>query len=181
MNQHAIFQWVLMALILALAGCASTSEPVPTQEPVDVVDPTAGGAETGAIVGGSSLSRRQYGPDAPPGSPLAQRAIYFDYDAATVKAEYRPVVEAHGTYLSENPRIRVVLEGNADERGTREYNIALGERRGNAVRRLMLYQGAAPEQIRVVSYGEERPVSAGSGDSAWAQNRRVEIVYAGEE
>jgi peptidoglycan-associated lipoprotein len=181
MNQNAFFQCALMALFVALAGCASTSETVPTQEPVEVDDPTGSGAETGAIVGGSSLSRRQYGPDAPPGSPLAQRAIYFDYDAATVKAEYRPVVEAHGTYLSENPRIRLVLEGNADERGTREYNIALGERRAHAVRRIMLYQGAAPEQIRIVSYGEERPVSAGSGDSAWAQNRRVEIVYAGDE
>jgi peptidoglycan-associated lipoprotein len=181
MNLRDVVLLTLAVVSLLVAGCATTADSVPQQDPADVTDATGAGAETGAIVGGSSLSRRQYGPKAPAGSPLAQRVIYFDFDAATVKAQYRPVAEAHGEYLRDNARMKVVLEGHADERGSREYNIALSERRAQAVRRLMLFQGAAPEQIRVVSFGEERPVSTASSESAWAQNRRVEIVYAGDE
>jgi len=112
-----------------------------------------------------------------PDSLLSKRVVYFDFDSAQVKEEYRPIVEAHAKYLATHPSAHVVLEGHADERGTREYNMALGERRANAVKKLMVLMGADPDQIDVVSYGEERPAVLGHDESAWSKNRRVEIVY----
>jgi len=109
--------------------------------------------------------------------PLARRAIYFAFDKADVKAEDRQIVKAHAAYLVSHPRVHVRLEGFADERGTREYNMALGERRGNSVLALFSLQGVAPEQIETISYGEERPIARGHDESSWRLNRRVEIVY----
>ena len=103
--------------------------------------------------------------------------IYFDYDSSEIKAEYIDVVAAHAAYLVKYPSARTRLEGHTDERGSREYNIGLGERRAQAVRRALLAQGAAEAQIATVSYGEERPAASGSDEAAYAQNRRVEITY----
>jgi len=118
------------------------------------------------------------------GSPLDDpdgarevRVIYFDYDKAEVRAEYRAPVQAHARHMARNPELLVTLEGHADERGSREYNLALGESRANAIRRQMVLLGASAGQIRVVSYGEERPVADGHDESAWSLNRRVEIIY----
>lgn len=112
-----------------------------------------------------------------PASPLSKRVIYFDYDKSEVRDEFRPIVQAHANFLGANPRAQITLEGHTDERGSREYNIALGERRAEAVRRLMLFMGASDGQIQTVSYGEERPAAQGHDDAAWQQNRRVEIIY----
>lgn len=112
-----------------------------------------------------------------PDSLLAQRVILFDYDQSSVRPEYRDVVEIHARYLSQNPSARVTLEGHADERGSREYNLALGERRGKSVASLLTAQGASANQVDVVSYGEERPAALCGNNSCWSQNRRVEIVY----
>jgi peptidoglycan-associated lipoprotein len=112
-----------------------------------------------------------------PRSPLAQRLVYFEFDSSEVRSEFRSTVSAHARYLSQNTGAAVTLEGHADERGSREYNLALGERRANAVRSLLLAEGAAGAQIQTVSYGEEKPAAAGHDESAWSQNRRVEIVY----
>ena len=112
-----------------------------------------------------------------PESPLQVRVIYFDYDQTDVRAEYQAAVEAHARFLANNPTTAITLEGHADERGSREYNLALGERRANAVRRYIVLLGASAEQLRSVSYGEERPVSENHDDAAWALNRRVEIIY----
>jgi len=101
--------------------------------------------------------------------------IYFDFDQSTIKAEFRAALNGHAAYLSQNPSANIVLEGHADERGTREYNIALGERRGNAVSRYLVVQGVSVDAIEVVSFGEERPVNAGHDSASWAENRRVEI------
>ena len=111
-----------------------------------------------------------------PTSPLSKRVIYFDYDSDEVRDEYRATLEAHAAYLSEK-RAAATLEGNTDERGSREYNLGLGERRAQAVRRLMTAYGAGGNQLRAVSFGEEKPAADGGDESAWSLNRRVEIVY----
>ena len=112
-----------------------------------------------------------------PNSSLSGRVVYFNFDSAEIRSESRPIVEGHARYLLNDPAAAVVLEGHADERGTREYNIALGERRGEAVRRLMSAYGVASQQIRVLSYGEERPAELGHDEASYARNRRVEITY----
>ncbi len=112
-----------------------------------------------------------------PDSPLAKRVVYFDYDRAEVTDESRITVEAHAGYLTSHPGASITVEGHADERGSREYNMGLGERRANAVRRLMALLGASGDQIRSVSYGEERPAVEGHTESAWQYNRRAEIIY----
>lgn len=114
-----------------------------------------------------------------PESPLATRVVYFDLDSSEIRDEYRSVVEAHAAYLAEHPEARLRLEGHTDERGSREYNIALGERRANAVRQLMALLGATEQQLTPISYGEERPVALGHDESAWRLNRRVELEYTG--
>lgn len=115
-----------------------------------------------------------------PASPLSKRVIHFAFDSSEVAAEYLPVVAAHAEYLAANPDKRVVLEAHADERGSREYNIALSERRGNSVADLMKFQSVSASQVQVMSYGEEKPVSFGHDELSWEQNRRVEISYSGE-
>jgi peptidoglycan-associated lipoprotein len=103
--------------------------------------------------------------------------VYFDYDRAEIRAEFVPIVTAHAKYLNGNASRRVRLEGHSDERGSREYNIGLGERRAQAVRRALMLQGVTEAQITTVSYGEERPAVQGGDESAWAKNRRVELIY----
>lgn len=112
-----------------------------------------------------------------PNSLLSKRVVYFDFDKSAIKDEYRDIIAAHAAYLAEHPSAQITLEGNADERGSREYNMGLGERRAKAVEQFMLLQGASGSQIEVVSYGEERPVAFGHDEESWALNRRVEIVY----
>ncbi len=110
-------------------------------------------------------------------SPLGVRTIYFEFDSSDVPESGHIIIEAHARYLSNHSGALITLEGHADERGSREYNIALGERRADAVRKLMTLLGASDPQIRTISYGEERPAADGHDDSAWSLNRRVEIVY----
>ena len=112
-----------------------------------------------------------------PTSLLSVRIIYFEYDSSDVKSEDRTTVEAHAAYLVANPETIITLEGHADERGSREYNLALGEGRALTVKRLMTLIGASDDQIRTVSYGEERPAIDEHDDYSWSQNRRVEIIY----
>lgn len=114
-----------------------------------------------------------------PAGVLANRVIYFDYDSSEVRAEDQALVEAHANYLAQNPGRQVLLEGHADERGSREYNVALGERRALAVGRLMQLLGVSDTQMRTVSYGEENPADDGHDEIAWAANRRVELNYGG--
>lgn len=112
------------------------------------------------------------------GDVLDSRVVYFAFDKADINPEYLPILEAHGEYLSSNSGTRLRLEGHGDERGSREYNIGLGERRAQAVRQVLLLNGAAALQLSTVSYGEERPAVLGSDEEAWSLNRRVELVYA---
>ena len=112
---------------------------------------------------------------------LRQRVVYFDFDRSEIKPEFQAQIACHASYLRQFPGARVTLEGNADERGTREYNLGLGERRGNAVSSAVGAAGASSSQLNVVSYGEERPVCKEHGEPCWGKNRRVEIVYTAKQ
>jgi peptidoglycan-associated lipoprotein len=167
---------VLMAAALGLGGCAS-KRPKPAPEAA----PPAAGA--GAESSGASGANAEGGEDetaGPMAGLLASRTIYFDFDSAVIQGQGVDVVAAHAKYLAAHPDARVRLEGNTDERGSREYNIGLGDRRAQSVRRAMLLQGVADSQVTTVSYGEERPAVMGHSEAAWAKNRRVDIVYLGQ-
>ena len=114
-------------------------------------------------------------------SCLRQRVVYFDFDRAEIKSEFQAQIACHAAYLRQFPGARVTLEGNADERGTREYNLGLGERRGNAVSSALGAAGASTSQLNTVSYGEERPTCKDHNEGCWAKNRRVEIVYTSKQ
>lgn len=128
--------------------------------------------DDGSLAGGGDLND--------PSSPLGKRVIYFMYDSSQVEDQFVPVINAHAQYLSANPTQHLVLEGHADERGSREYNIALGEQRAQSVVRMLQMQGVNAEQMEVVSYGEEKPASDGHDEESWHQNRRVELRYQGQ-
>lgn len=132
------------------------------------------GVEVGGIQGNGGFVGD---PLQDPDSLLAKRVVYFDFDKSEIKSETREIIEAHAQYLSANPSVRIVVEGHCDERGTREYNLGLGERRGKAVQQVMSLLGVSSSQVEVVSYGEERPAAMGHEEDAWAMNRRVEFLY----
>lgn len=132
------------------------------------------GAEASVIAGGESYAGHSLDD---PNSPLSNRIVYFEYDSSSVREEDQVTLQAHGAYLAENPNARVKLEGHTDERGSREYNLALGERRALAIRQILMIQGAGVDQFQVISFGEERPAVEGSTDAAWQNNRRVELIY----
>lgn len=115
-----------------------------------------------------------------PNNILSKRSIYFDLDSYTVKDEFKPLVEAHARYLRENPSARMLIQGNTDERGGREYNLALGQKRADAVKKMLSLLGAKEEQIESVSLGEEKPKAPGSTEEAFSENRRDDILYSGE-
>jgi peptidoglycan-associated lipoprotein len=168
--------WVAaIAAPFVLAGCG---KPVakPDENASSTVSPDSAGA-----AGDDAASAGTVGGDTTAGGPtgelLSRRVIYFDYDSAEIRTDSQAIVAAHGKYLSDNTQTRVRIEGHADERGSREYNIGLGERRAQSVRRALLLQGVSEAQLATVSYGEERPAVAGSDEDAYSQNRRAEIVY----
>ena len=114
-----------------------------------------------------------------PGNILSRRSIFFDYDSNLIKDEFKPIVTAHARYLQQNPSTKIRVEGNADDRGSREYNIALGQRRSEAVKQMMQLLGARADQVEPVSFGEEKPRCTEAAESCWSQNRRGDIVYQG--
>lgn len=116
-----------------------------------------------------------------PGTLLATRSVYFDYNQDTLKPEYQNILQAHAKFLAEHPKLEMKLEGNTDERGGAEYNLALGQRRAENVNRTMVLLGAPLPQIEVVSWGKEKPKSSGHDESAWSMNRRVDITYSDEQ
>ncbi|MEQ6917497.1 peptidoglycan-associated lipoprotein Pal [Halomonas aquatica] len=136
-----------------------------------------GGVSTGTVDGrGVSGGRAGQMADADGRIP-ENRTIYFEYDSDTIRNEFEPVLTAHARFLRANPNATVMLQGHTDERGTREYNLALGERRAGAVKRYLNVQGVSPSQVEVLSYGEERPAARGQNEQAYAQNRRVVFAY----
>ncbi|MES1950939.1 peptidoglycan-associated outer membrane lipoprotein [Salinisphaera sp. S4-8] len=112
-----------------------------------------------------------------PNNPLSTRIIYFDLDQSTIPSRFSQAIQAHGRYLSQHPNVKLRLEGHTDERGTREYNVALGERRAESVQQALELSGASASQLSTLSFGEERPAELGSTESAYSKNRRVEFIY----
>ena len=164
---------VLAVCALALAACTST--PVaPVTDAGQPVKPTQNdGASTGKI---DTVTPPNADEELLKGK-LAERSIYFDLDSYVVKDQYRSVVEAHAEFLKKNPQRKVVIEGNADERGSREYNLALGQKRAEAVKSMMRVLGVSEAQLEAVSFGEERPKATGHDEAAYAENRRDDLSY----
>ncbi|MBI1194790.1 MAG: peptidoglycan-associated lipoprotein Pal [Gammaproteobacteria bacterium] len=174
----------LAIVLFALGGCASEPKSTSTEstQPVAAETTTTAPAETGTTSSAESsglgaVAPMQMDPLDDPSSPLAQRVVYFDFDKSVIRAEFRDQIVAHGEYLANHPSTQLRLEGHCDERGTRAYNLALGERRAKAVRDLLLLTGASTSQIETISYGEERPAVEGHNEEAWAKNRRVVFDY----
>ncbi len=174
------------ALVGMLAACGST--PTKEQDGAAVEDrtkPIAGDPSAGKPDAGAKskplVDKPVTGnPLKDPGNILSKRSIFFDYDSNLVKEEYQPVVSAHARYLQQNPAAKMRVEGNADDRGSREYNLALGQRRADAVKQMLQLLGAQAAQVEPVSFGEEKPRCTEAAESCWSQNRRGDIAYQGE-
>jgi peptidoglycan-associated lipoprotein len=181
---------ILSVLILGgLTACSST--PTKDQEPATVEDrkpePSGVVVDRPPVKPVDPAATKGLKTDPFAGSPLkdpknilSKRSIFFDYDSNLVKDEYKPIVAAHARYLQQNGGAKVRVEGNADDRGSREYNLALGQRRADAVKQMMQILGAKAAQIEPVSFGEEKPRCTEATESCWSQNRRGDIVYQGE-
>ena len=167
---------VLLTAVIAsatLVACSGTK----TKPPVD----NGGGGSSSTTTTDHGNGGKYTVGDLDTDSCLRQRVVYFDFDRSEIRPEFQAAVACHAAYLKQFSGARVTLEGNADERGTREYNLGLGERRGNAVQSAMGAAGASSSQLNVVSYGEERPVCKEHGEPCWGKNRRVEIVYTSKQ
>lgn len=167
---------IIISSVMALTACGSS---VKLDDNVKVEE------RTGTPAGGTTADARTISPlttgsTDPLNDPkgiLAKRSVYFDYDSFIVKDEFKPVVEAHAKYLNANKGRKVIIQGNTDERGGREYNLALGQKRAEAVRRSLSLLGVPETQVEAVSFGKEKPKATGSDESTWAENRRADIVY----
>lgn len=177
---------IATALVSILAACSST--PSKEQDAASVEDRS--GSSTAAAPAQQSpaqpggVTTQPLKPSAVSGNPLkdptnilSKRSIYFELDSNVVKEEFKPVVAAHARYLQQNRGIKMTIQGHADERGSREYNLALGQRRADAVKQAMQLLGAQADQIETVSFGEEKPKATGHDEASWAENRRADLAY----
>lgn len=169
-----------------ITGCSSTDEEGGFTDSTQAGDASTSGYNDGSMSGNQFGSGDAYnsgfgpnlGPEfSDPNNPLSKQVIYFELDSSQIRQEFVPVVAAHAQYLASHPNQHVILAGHADERGSSDYNIALGEQRAKSVERMMRTQGVASSQLEVVSYGEEKPAVSGHDESAWGMNRRVEVGY----
>jgi peptidoglycan-associated lipoprotein len=174
MNNFKSVAFIVSAAAL-LSACSSTKlneTPVVEKTPVaDAAPPVDNSRDVRPVETGST------DPLNDPKGVLANRSVYFDYDSFVVRDDGKPVVENHSAYLTKNKSRKVLIQGNTDERGGTEYNLALGQKRAEAVRRSMAALGVAEGQLEAVSLGEEKPKATGSNEAAWAENRRADIVY----
>jgi len=169
---------------LILAGCAAS--PSSEQSPAGVEERKPEGPETRGAKSGQvptidlTAKKPAASPLTDPNNILSKRSIYYDFDQYDVKDEYRPLIEAHAKYLREHPDVKILIQGNTDERGSREYNVGLGQRRSDGVKKMLGLLGVKESQMEAVSLGEEKPKAEGHDEQAWAQNRRSDILYPGE-
>ncbi|TAK92450.1 MAG: peptidoglycan-associated lipoprotein Pal [Burkholderiaceae bacterium] len=175
LNLNALNKTALLALIgLALAACSN----VPLNEPkAKIEDRSSGNNSTSANDQTKVAPVSAADPLMDANSPLATRSIYFDYDSFVIKSEFNATINAHAKYLTANPGRKIAIEGNTDERGSREYNLALGQKRAEAVRKALAALGVAEGQMEAVSFGEEKPRAQGNDEAAWKENRRADINY----
>jgi peptidoglycan-associated lipoprotein len=182
--------WTIL-IASALAACATTQPE--TQPPAGVEDRKPGAGQpgpgtqpvpsrpvTGVDLSGGKPAAGSSAPHRDPANILSQRSVYYEFDKYDIRDEFKPVVEAHARYLRENGGLKMLVQGNTDERGSREYNIALGQRRAEGVKRMLLLLGAREEQVEAVSLGEEKPKETGHTEEAWTRNRRSDMLYTGE-
>jgi peptidoglycan-associated lipoprotein len=176
----------VLALVAFIAACSST--PDKEQKAATVEERSLGakpadrGTQSGAGAEATPLKPGAVGgnPLTDPASPLSKRSVFFDFDSFVIKDDFKSLIQAHAQYLKQNGRAKVILQGNADERGSREYNLALGQKRSDAVKKALEVLGVPEAQIEAVSFGEEKPRAAGHDEASWAENRRADIVYQGE-
>ena len=176
MKTRFYFLAALVAAVVLVSGCSSTGD-VKDDDMAGAgagVEDREGGVETSGMSGGGAWAGS---PLENPDSPLYTKVIYFDFDVSSIRAEYIDTLRAHAEYLISNPSAMITIEGHCDERGSREYNIGLGEQRANAVQRFFETEGVSPGQINTISYGEERPEDTGHSEAAWAMNRRAVLNY----
>lgn len=166
---------ILLGLLSACAGTGDKGQGAASVEDKSLGQQTAGASTQGAQQQGMAMD-----PLKDPNNILSKRSVYFDYDSYSVKNEYKSMVEAHAQYLKQNAKAKAFIQGNADDRGSREYNLALGQKRAESVRKVMTVLGVSDSQIETVSFGEEKPKAEGRDEASWAQNRRADIVYQGE-
>jgi len=173
-----------VALYLAIAAIAAGCASKETQTDAPVTDRSAGVSQPSRSASSSTTPSQQPSiagnPLRDPSNILSKRSVFFDYDSNAVKDEYRGMVQAHSRYLGDKRDSRIRIEGNCDERGSREYNLALGQKRAESVKKMMTVLGVSDGRIETISFGEEKPMSSGHDEQAWSQNRRADIKYAGE-
>ena len=177
MITRIFFSFVLLAFLIVASGCSNKSGRVNSQPMSKADQKNPGFNRSGSSVPLDEFGKLKSEEIENQEDLRAIRVIYFDYDNATVSSEFRQVLEAHAAYLIDNFAARVVLEGHTDERGTREYNLALGENRALSVKRQLSIMGVRDAQMDLVSFGEERPEMLGQGEEVFSLNRRVELVY----
>jgi peptidoglycan-associated lipoprotein len=168
-------------------GAATTSAPAaPTGSQVETRGLAAGATDQSQALDGNNMygiegvSAADAAKLKDPNSPLSKRIVYFDFDKSTIKPDARPLIEAHAQFLKNHAQAKVILQGNTDERGSREYNMALGQRRADSVKQAMAVLGVKDDQMETITFGEEKPAAEGHDEAAWQQNRRAEIRYKGE-
>jgi peptidoglycan-associated lipoprotein len=175
MNRKVI-GFAALSAVLALAACSSDSSRQDSGSRSSGGYRSSGSGTSGTGSGSGVVGSEAGGGSGATAGVPSQKVVYFDLDSSDLKPDGQTLVGAWAQYLAANPSTKVRLEGHCDERGTREYNIGLGERRANAVQQALTAQGVSAKQISVASFGEERPVALGHDEAAWSQNRRVEIV-----
>ena len=176
MNKFAAF--AVLATLVAACSSTPTTKDVPVSDRTSAPPPSAAGPTS--ITTPATTASISANPLRDPSNILSKRSVYFDFDSNAVKDEYRGLVQAHSKYMTDRRDSKIRIEGNCDERGSREYNLALGQRRAEAVKKVMAVLGVSDARVETISYGEEKPVAPGHDEAAWAQNRRADIKYAGE-
>jgi peptidoglycan-associated lipoprotein len=169
---------IILGAATLIGGCGTTGEPEQAGAPVEErgakrIEDTQVKPVTTEDQMSKALAETRQG-------VLAKRSVFFDYDSYVIKDEFKPLVEAHARFLVANPKVKMLIQGNADERGSREYNLALGQKRAEALKKMLILLGAREDQIEAVSLGEEKPRCTESNEACWSQNRRDDMLYSGE-